>query len=1007
MTDPTGAPDASGPAEGELIERLRAGGCEPDARSLADALWLAQWTPTATTAHVTPGSPADEASRDAGPPIPGPAVPGAPAASPSAVPGAGPHHGSPLLTPTPVAPPRHVPPRSIPALESLPGLRELQRALSPLRRHRATTGRPAGWTLDERVTAERSAGTGLTVPVLHPVMTRTASLQILVDSSSSMVVWERAVEELTQVLERVGAFRDVRRHHLHPAPDGGEILISTGRGAHERPRSARGSLDPTGGTFTLLISDCAGPLWRTGAAQRFLYRLAAQRAPVAVLQPLPQRLWSRTALLPRPGTLRLRGPSGLECGFTPDDPSDEPYGALPVPVLPPSPHALSRWAGLLTGLAPTRIKGAAAWVRPGHPEVPSSNGAWRTADERVSRFRADASPTAQRLAAYLAAAPLLLPVMLLVQRTMLKDESGPAELAEVLLGGLLSHANPAGTRGETWYDFAPGVRDLLLSRLTRDEAQLVLKKCSEYVAERFDDPRIRNFPALALAQLGGAADQSVVQLYSSGAAGPPAPFAAVSAKVVRRYLPDPDAPPPSPGQQVARARESLAVYERERDGRKLLEAVRILRDYRASGWDDGPAEAGALLAQALLSLHRTERNPAVLDEARSSVGECLARQPESGPPGPWHGRALLTLGRVLRAQADHRRAEGDADGAWACLRSADRELNRAVSRLAPNTGDGLAVVLERADVLHELWQLRGDLALLHQAVGNLRGIAGAQSFWAPHTADLRLRLGHLLLTVATATDDPEWARTYAAEAVEELTAAREVLAAETDGPSRMTGLLLDLAEARERGGEDAEAVLRTLEEAERAAEFAPGQRVSVVLRIARTHLARSTPDAPRHACEAFGRAAGLLPDWDPGRAAVLEEWGRTLLELADPEAVFVLTDCARATAADSPALVRRLVLLGRALRGTDPDEAVRVLSRAAEAGEPPGDVACAWYELGLVKRELVWRDRDFTLLHEAAAHWRRAAEVARRAGDEALAGLAEVAYRELEAQLRPPERESG
>ncbi|RPF36190.1 SAV_2336 N-terminal domain-related protein [Streptomyces sp. TLI_185] len=1000
----------------ELIGRLRAGGCEPDARSLADALWLAQWTPPSDasndgTSHGTPAPAA--AGRSADFAVPVPAVPGGLAHAAAA---AEPDHRV-LLTPTPVAPPRHVPPRSIPAPDSLPGLRELQRALSPLRRHRSTTGRPAAGALDEPATAELRASTGVILPMFTSVRSRTASLQLLVDSSSSMVVWERVVEELTQVLIRIGAFRDVRRHHLHPGPDG-DILVSTGRGPGERPRPARGVLDPTGGTFTLLISDCAGPLWRTGTAQRFLYRLAEQPAPVAVLQPLPQRLWPRTALLPQPGTLRLRGTQGLECAFTPADPSAKPHGtALPVPVLPPSPRALERWAGLLTGLAPTRIRGAAAWVRPDHTQVPppTAPGPWRTADQRVSRFRADASPTAQRLAAYLAAAPLVLPVMLLVQRAMLKEESGPAELAEVLLGGLLSHANPAGTRGETWYDFAPGVRDLLLSRLTRDEAALVLKTCSEYVEARFSG-RTRNFPALAVAQLGGAEAVLAVTPDAPDASRPPAPFAVVSAEVVRRFLPEPDVPPPSPGQQLARAREFLAAYEREQDGRALLSAVRLLREYRASGWEHAPVEAGALLAEALLALYRSERDPATLDEARSGVEACLAQQPDSDRPGPWHGRALLTLGRLLRAQADNRRAAGDTDGACACLRSADRELYQAVRRLAPDTGAGLDAVLERADVLYELWRLCGDLALLHEAAGSLRAIAGAQSFWAPHTADLRLRLGRVLLGVATA-EAPERARPYAADAAEELAAAREVLAAEADGPGRMTSLLLDLAEARERSGENTASVLRTLEEAERATEFAPGQRVAVALRIARTHLARSASaggsEALHLASDAFGRAAGLLPDWDPERAAVLEEWGTTLLLLADTgadaldEAVGVLTDCVGATRADSSALVGRLVLLGRALRGADPDEAERVLSRATGTAGPPAAVARAWYELGLVKRELGWRNRDFTLLHEAAGHWRRAADEARRVGEGALAEPAERAYQELAAQLRPPEGEPG
>src|SRR5689334_11145384 len=128
----------------ELIGRLRAGGCEPDARSLADALWLAQWTPppNASDDETSRGAPTSAAGgRSAGFAVPVPAVPAVPDGAARVAAAAGPDHGD-LLTPTPVAPPRHVPPRSIPAADSLPGLWELQRALSPLRRHRSTRGRP-------------------------------------------------------------------------------------------------------------------------------------------------------------------------------------------------------------------------------------------------------------------------------------------------------------------------------------------------------------------------------------------------------------------------------------------------------------------------------------------------------------------------------------------------------------------------------------------------------------------------------------------------------------------------------------------------------------------------------------------------------------------------------------------------------------------------------------------------------------------------------------------------
>ena len=68
--------------------------------------------------------------------------------------------------------------------------------------------------------------------------------------------------------------------------------------------------DPTGRRVTVLVSDCAGPLWHSGRAHRLLHQLARQ-APTAVLQPLPQRMWNRTRLPVTYGVLsRGEGLSG-------------------------------------------------------------------------------------------------------------------------------------------------------------------------------------------------------------------------------------------------------------------------------------------------------------------------------------------------------------------------------------------------------------------------------------------------------------------------------------------------------------------------------------------------------------------------------------------------------------------------------------------------------------------------------------------------------------------------
>ncbi|WP_207401073.1 FtsK/SpoIIIE domain-containing protein, partial [Actinomadura roseirufa] len=83
--------------------------------------------------------------------------------------------------------------------------------------------------------------------------------------------------------------------------------------------------------------------------------------------------------------------------------------------------------------------------------------------ERVRRFLATASPGAAELAAHVAVSVPSLPVMRLIQHRVLGG-SGPGQLAEVLLSGLLRPA------GGPRYAFVPGARDALLDTLARPEA---------------------------------------------------------------------------------------------------------------------------------------------------------------------------------------------------------------------------------------------------------------------------------------------------------------------------------------------------------------------------------------------------------------------------------------------------------------------------------------------------------------------------------------------------------
>ncbi|MEW1829306.1 SAV_2336 N-terminal domain-related protein [Streptomyces sp. NPDC088196] len=514
---------------GGLAERLRARlGVDPSARELAEALWLAEHV---SRAEVTPPepelgpAPPDEPSDTPAPQEPTPR-PDSTAPTPAPPddrthlyadrrPRPTPREGAEQPTPEP----DFVPVR-IPVATALPNSLALQRALRPLQRYHPPV-RTTAHHLDEQATAERAAETGLFTPVLRPGARREARMRLLMDASTSTSVWDNTLEELRQICAGLGAFREVQVHYVHQGADG-QLAIGTSREPGRGLRAAEQLRDPTGRQLTLVLSDCAGPLWRSGQLQRLLHHWA-QAAPVAVVQPLPQRLWRRTHLPALPGTLRRREGLGARLEFRPAE-GEAPAGALPVPVLGPTRAALGTWARLLSGGTGLSLPAAAAWVHAGHPAAPPRPER-PPADPGplVTAFRRSASRQAVSLAVSFSAVPLSLPVMQLVQRAV-QPRSGPSVLAEVLLSGLLKRGD-----GEGWYEFVPGVREELLRLLPRGDALLVLKHCGAYV-ERHFGRGARNFPALALARLTG--DAGAV---ASGEEGVPEAFAEVARVVLGRF----------------------------------------------------------------------------------------------------------------------------------------------------------------------------------------------------------------------------------------------------------------------------------------------------------------------------------------------------------------------------------------------------------------------------------------------------------------------------------------
>jgi signal recognition particle receptor subunit beta len=457
-----------------LQEVLAAAGYRLTPRELAELTWLAGHLPAAPPQPAVP--------RDPRPDPPEPAEPLPERAEPAEVPPAETADRVPVYS-VPAVPEstvddalstRVVRVRTSGVLAPALGM---VRALRSLKRVAPSANEVE---LDERATAERYAECGRWLPVLRPVFAPWRDLVLVVDRGPSSVLWTELAEELHLILQRLGAFGTIRLRYLCTGADGRLGLASTPAGRSlRRPAEL---IDPAGRQIVLVLSDCVGAVWQSAELHEALARWG-RSGPLAILQPLPERLWGRTNLPPIRG--RLRGPA-------PAAPNDRlsfqgyqqpwrsvPDGAVPVPVLEIAPDWLHSWAQLVTGAAPHGVDGVVAVVGAGQGPDPVPPAPADLAPlDRVARFRAEATPEAFRLAGYLAAAPLSHAVMRVVQAAMLPG-SRLSHLAEVWFSGLLT------PRGAV-YEFVPGTRDVLLETLRKHEVEEVVDRVSTFLERHAD-----------------------------------------------------------------------------------------------------------------------------------------------------------------------------------------------------------------------------------------------------------------------------------------------------------------------------------------------------------------------------------------------------------------------------------------------------------------------------------------------------------------------------------------
>jgi hypothetical protein len=308
-----------------------------------------------------------------------------------------------------------------------------------------------------------------------------------------MALWQESAEELLRVLIRLGAFRNVIAWRF----DSDDIDLRLWPYEHRRRKlstignyyEAKALADPTGRRMILIISDGVGKAWWSGRMAVSLEQLSRQ-SHVAVINPLPSRMWHRSGIRAMPMHQRVSGfrnTSVLRHLPTPWSPT---VNGRWLSVWHLSEDDLHSLASLLASSDQTGRVGMSMPVQ-GLPEAPETDLTTSlSSSDQVRRFRVEASSSAFALAGRLAAVPLCIPVMRLVQEATLPG-TGTDELAEIFLSGLLVRTTPRVHNEDpdiVVYDFVDEVRDQLLASLTRTEALTsldVIAQVSDHVARLF------------------------------------------------------------------------------------------------------------------------------------------------------------------------------------------------------------------------------------------------------------------------------------------------------------------------------------------------------------------------------------------------------------------------------------------------------------------------------------------------------------------------------------------
>ncbi len=383
-------------------------------------------------------------------------------------------------------------PFPVPDAPAIPQPLTFVKAFRPLMREIASLTQQV---LNEEATVNQVAETELLLPILEPATEKWLQLDLVIDESSSSILWRRTIQELESVFRNYGIFRDVRKWNIGLDETNKPYLRSATRFRHLNEL-----IDLQGRRLILIISDCVDPLWQKGYILPTL-RAWANHNPVVLLQMLPSWLWSRTALGQgiNAQLTRLGKPianRNLQVYASSLWDAEQLETGIKLPLITFAPEKVEHWALMLAGGGEKLNLGYVLQEdliveRLGQTNIDSSSA-------RIKAFKQNSTPQARQLAELLAAAPvIIMPVVRLIQNTFLETPQ-PEQVMEVFLGGLLEPViaiTPESEPEKIQYQFKPGVREALVGTIEPKTVEKVIDRVSRYIANRLGKS-LREFVAL-------------------------------------------------------------------------------------------------------------------------------------------------------------------------------------------------------------------------------------------------------------------------------------------------------------------------------------------------------------------------------------------------------------------------------------------------------------------------------------------------------------------------------